>query len=378
MFRQFERLEGVHHHRQLERFLGADRFFDRARVRTMWNAHGVQGHHAFFHVLSAHEFTFYVVENLIGVDIAVVVGGRNGLRMVVKKTGAETADHKSTAGECLVNRWWLVNPTGDRLKVVDGKCIWEEEPVPTDKVEGVGLVDKIKEVVLLLDLHREGTLFINRFQVLGLAEITLTEGRVLGELAEFIPVAAGSDQRIGGFDKENAVVSGVEFHLVNGSPWDDEVIAGREGELAKAAVQGAGTFVDEQHLVGLGILVEVILHRLLWSCHSDRTIVVDEKDLAAVEEVCLRSNIETEVGPVFDIDIGDHLGAYIDAFTNRFYQGRRIEVIDVRVDIGKSLGTDQFFRIEGAIRLPELRMALMWDLAQLIIMRHRTKVVKMG
>src|SRR4030081_1473690 len=72
-FRDLERTEAVHHHRQLVGVLGPDARFRPSRMRTVRYSVRMVRDAAEFDSLSAHEFTRRIVQHLVRIHVAVIV-----------------------------------------------------------------------------------------------------------------------------------------------------------------------------------------------------------------------------------------------------------------------------------------------------------------
>jgi hypothetical protein len=256
---ELEGAESIDHHRQLAGLFGADALFHRAGVRPMRDAAGVQGDHAPLHVLAAHEVAIHIVEHLVAVDVAVVVGRRDGQRVVIVQARHERADDEVVRLEGLVHRRRLVYPPGDGLEIVDGKSVGVEVAIPAHQIEGVVEVVVRIDAVLLLDVEEELALLVVGLQILRLADVALAEGRVLLQLAEGVAVALGRDYRAVRLDDEQAVVGAVEFELIDGAARHHHIIAVFERHRAVHGAQPAAALMDEDDLVGVGIFEEVLV-----------------------------------------------------------------------------------------------------------------------
>ena len=96
------RPERIDHHGQFfGRFL-SDASFDGSRMRAVRDACRMKGQLALVDIVPAHEITIHIVEDLVGVDIAVVIGRRDGFGMVVIQARDEGADHELVGFELLL------------------------------------------------------------------------------------------------------------------------------------------------------------------------------------------------------------------------------------------------------------------------------------
>src|SRR5437870_3726901 len=81
--RDLERMEAVHHYRQLVGVLGSDARFRASGMRTVGNSVRMMRDASELDPLATHEFTRGIVENFVGIDVAVIIGRRNGFRMEI-------------------------------------------------------------------------------------------------------------------------------------------------------------------------------------------------------------------------------------------------------------------------------------------------------
>src|SRR6056297_625013 len=135
-----QRVEGVDHHCVFISGFLADALLVLARMRAVWNAAGMLGNTAFIYALAAHEVTLYIVEYLVGIDIAMRVRRRDGLRVVVVLARAEGANHVVGSLKGLVHGRRLVHATGNGLKVLNVEYPRVEVAVPAHHVERMMLV----------------------------------------------------------------------------------------------------------------------------------------------------------------------------------------------------------------------------------------------
>lgn len=199
----------------------------------MDNARWVQGHEAFFDVVARHEITIYVVQYLIRIDVAVVVGRGNGVWVIVIEARHEGADHEVVGLKGLVNGGRHVNATSQWLEVIRAEDVREVVSIPADHVKWVAAVSNVMQDTILFHFDQEIAEFIMCLQVLRKAQVALAEWRVLQELANLVHVVLGESNRREALCDEEAVVLTVEVHLVNESARDDDVIVWLELELTQ-------------------------------------------------------------------------------------------------------------------------------------------------
>src|SRR5688572_11658036 len=193
---QLERRERVDHDGRLVEVLDPQARLDRAGLRAVRVAAGVQADRADAdpRALAGLVVAADVEHDLVGVDVGVVVGHRDGEVVVVDLAGQEVADDEVPALEDLVHRRRLVDLAGDRHVVLDVERVGVEAAVPADDVEwvrriGEAAADDAGTGAVLhedLDVRALGLEGLG-----GTVEVALAVGRVLEELAEAREVAPG-------------------------------------------------------------------------------------------------------------------------------------------------------------------------------------------
>ncbi len=303
MIGQLERPECIDHDGQLVGFPGADALLHRSGMGAVWDTAGVQGDHPFLYMFTAHKVAIDVVEHFIAVDIAVIIGRRDSQRMVIEQSRHKRANDEVAAGEGLVYGGRLMDPAGNGFKIVNGERIGVHVPVPAYQVEGVVEIIIGIDLVLLFDVKEELAMFIMGLQQVRFADIAFAEGRMLGQLPEFIAVTARGGDRPGGFDDKQAVVRPFEFQLVDGAARDDEVVAVLERHVAVHGTKGTRAHMNEDHLIGIGILEKVVAHALTWGRQADLTVNIDQYRLAAPQVIIFRINPEALQATVLELFI---------------------------------------------------------------------------
>ena len=83
----------------------------------------MQGKRAFLDAFSAHKISCKIIKHLIGINIGMIIGYRNGFRVIIKHSGHKTAYDKLLGLKRLMHRRGLVYATGNGLKIIDTKGI---------------------------------------------------------------------------------------------------------------------------------------------------------------------------------------------------------------------------------------------------------------
>src|SRR6185312_9028955 len=133
-------------------------------MRPVRDPAGMQGDHAFRHILAAHEIAVDIVKDLITVDIAVIVGGGYREGMIIEQPGAKGTDDEIVSFESLVDRRRLMDPPRYRLEIVNAERIRITATVPADDVERVMRIVNSVYPSLLPGSDQEITLLIMRSQ----------------------------------------------------------------------------------------------------------------------------------------------------------------------------------------------------------------------
>ncbi len=128
-------MKSIHHHRQLLCFLCPQASLDGTGMRTMRDPARMQGDHPLCHVLPAHEVTIHIIQQLIAVDIAVVVGGGYCPGMIVEQSWTKRTYYKVMPLESLVHRRRLMYPPGYRLEIMNAEGKWITAAIPADHIE---------------------------------------------------------------------------------------------------------------------------------------------------------------------------------------------------------------------------------------------------
>lgn len=151
---------------------------------------------------------------------------------------------------------------------------------------------------------------------------------MLQQLAVFTVVSFRISHRAEGFHDEQAIVFPGKFDPVDGAPGYDQVVAIAKWQLPIHRVQDAGSFVDEDHLIGIRILEEIILHALTWSCEDDVAIIVHQDGDAGCQVVISRRDIESFKTTMFEHAFFRDLRRYVQRLVGGNDSGRGMVVIE--------------------------------------------------
>ena len=127
--------------------------------------------------------------------------------------------------------------------------------------------------------------------------------------------------------------------------------------------------MHKKHLVAVGEAVPVV-HGLGRPHDRKHDVAVAHEGNPAVDRVAASGNRQrtqvTRPQPfllfVFDL----HLAVY----THLADRGRRPQVVEDRLDAGKTVDAHQLLVVEGAVAFAELHVPFVGQLAQLVVIRH--------
>src|SRR5690242_1638721 len=106
-------------------------------MRPVWDTARVQRNRADLDALAAAEVATDVVDHLIRVNVAVIVGYRHRLGMILQLAWAERAEDELWPLKRLMNRRRLVDTPRNRLEIVDAEGVGIEETIPADDIQRV-------------------------------------------------------------------------------------------------------------------------------------------------------------------------------------------------------------------------------------------------
>src|SRR5690606_1670318 len=99
--------------------------------------------------------------------------------MVIEQPWDERTDDVIVSLKCLMNGWWLMNPSRNRFKVMDGEGIGPKKAVPSDQVKRTVVIMVVMQKSLLLDLDYVFSLASLGNQLMRRPDITLAIWSVL-------------------------------------------------------------------------------------------------------------------------------------------------------------------------------------------------------
>ena len=370
-----EGAEGVHHHRELARALGADRLLGPARLRAVRQPVGVERDRALLDALAAHELGVRVEQHLVRHHVLVAVGRRHRAGLEVVGPRAERADHPALALEGLVDRRGQVHAAHARLEVVDAEGPGVVVAVPAHHVEGVVRHDHLHEPVAAL--HHDGELagLVAGDEALRPADVALREGRHLRELAVLVAVSLRRAHVAGALDHEEPDGRRAQPPAVQHPAGDDDVVAGPVGKVAEGRLEDALALHHEDDLVALPVAVEerVLLAR---ARHRDRDVGVEEERHAVEDRARPGGEARGAEVPVPHHALRLRHPAEAADRPHARDRGGQAQVIEQRREAAEPLVPDELLVVERAVVLAERDVSLAGHAPQLVVDGHSTLRVR--
>src|SRR5579884_444156 len=173
---QLQRVERIHHYRQLLRSINAQALLNCTWMWSVCNTSWVQCEGGAFDAATAAEVAVDVVEHFVAVDVAVVVRDGDRQRVVVELAWHKRADDEVGSLERLMHGWWLMDTTRDRLEVGDVEDPGVLAAVPANDVAGMVVVPVAGESVTDFQAYLEVAALSVCVQFFGSANVALTVG----------------------------------------------------------------------------------------------------------------------------------------------------------------------------------------------------------
>jgi hypothetical protein len=127
-------------------------------------------------MIAGHEIAIYIIKYFIGVDVAVIVGGGNGLGMVIVHPRGKSADNEVVGLKGLMHGGRLMDPSGYRFEVQRRKDIRITVAIPSYDVKRMRTVGDVMEDPFFLDFYQEFPSGVDGSDVGGQSKISLTKG----------------------------------------------------------------------------------------------------------------------------------------------------------------------------------------------------------
>src|SRR6478672_5212269 len=158
-------MKSVNHHRKFFCLFCANTFFNCAGMRTMRNTSRMQSNHTSCNIFAAHEIAVNIIDNFIAVDVTVIIGRRNTLRMIIEKSRHKTAYNKIVCLKSLMHRRRLMHTTGDGLKVVNAERERITTSIPSNNIKRMMTIMNVIHATFLLCANYEISFLIKRYKI---------------------------------------------------------------------------------------------------------------------------------------------------------------------------------------------------------------------
>lgn len=365
---------GIHHDCQFVCMGHGTTGDDGAGMRPVGDAAGVEGEGGFLDTTTAAETTTDVIENLVGLDIAMGVGNLDRQGMGIEQTRGEGTDHESSGFESLVDRRGLMAGAGDRFEIVRVEGVGINKTIPANHIKRVLRQPVSAEAGPIANQDRHIFFLVDDQGIRWPMKIAFAVRRSEPNLAIGVEIAWRQDNIVTRLDhQEIRIHTRIKFDGVGGGVWDDDVVVLLKRENTKQRQQSSRPFMDKEDLIGTGVAVKF----LLGDCRSTAT----DEDIG----------IEKQRDPPADgISLPDHVSG-LEMMMTQNLLGNRFEierpggfdlanpsrwpkVIGNAVGSPKASGCDDFFVIDSLIAIAwmigQRNVPFGGNQAKLVIGRH--------
>ena len=222
--------------------------------------------------------------------------------------------------EILVDGWRKMHAPRNGFKILDVEFIRIKISVPAHNVEWMCSINEIPYVVFLLHFYKKFSFFVVRSHKSGCNDISFAKRRMFQKLPKLIPVSFGGVDGGVTFHYQKNRVLGMEFHLVNRTSWDNQIVPKSKVEVSHKSFQNTGTCVYIQHFITFRIFIK-IFSGFTGFCKSHLQVVVQHQNLTAVQEIILRSHVHAFKHTGSYVFLNRHLRSHVfgraDAFNLR-------------------------------------------------------------
>src|SRR3989442_6282314 len=115
---------------------------------------------SYVYASSARKVSAHIVQNLVTVDVAVIVGDRDGLGMIIQLPRHKGEYVESRSFERLMNWWRLMDSAGQGFEVVHIKDPRIKVTVPTDHIERIVIENIRHQLIVYLDPNLKFSLIV--------------------------------------------------------------------------------------------------------------------------------------------------------------------------------------------------------------------------
>src|SRR2546430_1074969 len=145
-------------------------------------------------------------------------------------------------------RWRLMDPAGERFKIVDVKDPRVEVAVPAYYIKRMKIESVRHQGVVNFHAHLEFPLLVVNGQFLGFSKVAVGVGRQLHQLPVIIPVSSRYLNRTRRLSYQESALLRVQRYPVGCPPRNYDEVALVKGEEPEYGLQGSLPFVDKVEL----------------------------------------------------------------------------------------------------------------------------------
>ncbi len=299
-----------------------------------------------------------------------VVGGGNGLGVVVVQARGEGADYEVVRFEGLVHGRRLMHSACDGLKVEGRENIGVAIAVPAHHVKRMAAVGNVVQDPLLFNFYHEFSARVDGRHVRGKAEIPLTIGTMLEHLAKLISVPLGRNHGGMALDHQHPVVGSIKGQLVDGATGNHNVIRVLKAKLAKHGPHHPTSLVNEEEFIAVGILVEIVLNSFARGGHINLDIRVKKYSRAGFQEVICGQGLKSLEHARMDISLHGRGGPKIFGRADMAHHGGAVRMVEQTAHTVEAFRSKELLVVESAFGLFVDGVALGRHRAKLVVVGH--------
>jgi hypothetical protein len=166
----------------------------------------------------------------------------------------------------------------------------------------------------------------------------------------------------------------LELHGVDHPARDHQVVAVLEVDVAQEGAQGAAALVDEDHLIAVGVLVEVVHALRLRRGEHDGAVAVHQHGLARGQVVLLGLGLEAMQPQRAHVLLDRDLRADVLRLAQLLHHRGAVHVVAQGAHAIEADGAEELLVEEAVLAVLEDGVPLVGDLAQGMVDRHWSRL----
>src|SRR5687768_1698217 len=168
---------------------------------------------------------------------------------------------------------------------MNAECKRITASIPPYNIKGMMTIMQVVHGAFLFGADEKIPFLLERRQILRWTYIPLAIRRMFQQLSVLAEVLFRKSNRTKRFHDEQPVVLVMKLYLINGPAWNYQVIAIGKGQFAIHGTQYTRSFMYEDHFIGIGIFIKIIVHAFLRCGQYNMAIVVDQHRRAALQKI---------------------------------------------------------------------------------------------